>query len=71
VSVDAVIVVAALIGLVGFLRSLERLEARHFRAFICLAVVLVGFVVVLYWSGNHLGGLVGPKLRDLEMSSSP
>jgi len=70
-SVDAVIVVAALIGLVGFLRSLERLEARHFRAFICLAVVLAGFVVVLYWSGNHLGNLVGPALRNLEMSSSP
>jgi type III secretory pathway component EscS len=70
-SVDAVIVVAALIGLVGFLRSLERFESRHFRAFICLAVVLIGFAVVLYWSGNHLGTLVGPALRDLEMSSSP
>jgi hypothetical protein len=70
-SVDAVIVVAALIALVGFASSLERFEARHFRAFICLAVVLAGFVAVLYWSGSHLGGLVGPKLRDLEMSSSP
>ncbi len=70
-SVDAVIVVAALIGLVGFLRSLERFEARHFRASICLGVVLVGFVIVLYWSGNHLGNLVGPALRDLELSSSP
>jgi len=29
VSVDAVIVVAALIALVGFVRSLERFEARH------------------------------------------
>jgi type III secretory pathway component EscS len=71
VSVDAVIVVAALIGLVGFVRSLERFEARHFWAFVCLAVVLIGFVVVLYWSGNHLSDLVGPKLRDLESSSSP
>jgi hypothetical protein len=56
---------------VGFLRSLERFEARHFWAFICLAVALIGFGVVLYWSGNHLGNLVGPALRDLEMSSSP
>ena len=70
-SVDAVIVIAALIGLVGFARSLERFETRHFRAFVCLAVVLVGFVVLLYWSGNQLGGLVGPALRDLELSSSP
>jgi hypothetical protein len=66
-----VIVVAALIGLVGFLRTLERFEARHFWAFICLAMALVGFAAVLYWSGNHLGNLVGPKLHDLEMSSSP
>jgi len=33
-------------------------------------VVLIGFAIVLYWSGNHLGNLVGPKLRDLESSSS-
>jgi hypothetical protein len=71
VSVDAVIIVAALIGLVGFVRSLERFEARHFWAFICLALVLIGFGFVLYWSGNHLGNLVGPALHDLEMSSSP
>ena len=70
-SVDAVIVVAALMGLVGFLRSLERFESRHFWAFLCLAVVLIGFAIVLYWSGIHLGTLVGPKLHDLEVSSSP
>ena len=70
-SVDAVIVVAALMALVGFLRSLERFEARHFRAFLCLAVVLIGFAVVVYWSGSRLGTLVGPKLQDLEQSSSP
>jgi len=70
-SVDAVIVVAALISLVAFVRSLERFESRHFWAFICLASVLIGFAVVLYWSGIHLGGLVGPKLLDLEQASSP
>ena len=70
-SVDAVIVVAALIGLVGFFRSLESFESRHFWAFACLAVVLIGFGVVLYSSGNQLGSLVGPKLHDLELSSSP
>ena len=71
VSVDAVIIVAALIGLVAFARSLERLEARHFWAFIFLLVVLIGFGLVLFMSSNQLGDLVGPKLRELELSSSP
>jgi hypothetical protein len=70
-SVDAVIVVAALFGLLAFARSLKKFEARHFRAFIVLVVVLAGFGVVLYMAGNHLGNLVGPKLHDLEVSSSP
>ena len=70
-SVDAVTVVAALFGLVAFARSLEKFEARHFRAFIVLAIVLVGFGVVLYTAGNHLGNLVGPRLHDLEVASSP
>jgi ABC-type uncharacterized transport system fused permease/ATPase subunit len=71
VSVDAVIIVAALIGLVAFARSLERLEARHFWAFIFLLAVLIGFGLVLFMSSNQLGDLVGPKLRELELSSSP
>ena len=70
-SVDAVIVVAALFGLIAFARSLEKFESRHLRAFIVLLVVLAGFAVVLYTAGNHLGNLVGPTLHDLEVSSSP
>lgn len=71
VSVDAVIVVAALIGLVAFARSLERLESRHFWAFAFLLLLVAGFGFVVYLSGNQLGDLVGPKLRELELSSSP
>jgi hypothetical protein len=70
-SVDAVVVVTALFGLVAFARSLEKLEARHFRAFIVLAMVLAGFGVVLYLAGNHLGNVVGPELHNLEVASSP
>ena len=70
-SVDAVIVVSALFGLVAFARSLEKFEARHFRAFIALAILLTGFGVVLYVAGNHLGDVVGPKLQELEAASSP
>jgi hypothetical protein len=70
-SVDAVIVVAAVIALIGFARSLERLEARHFWSFISLIVALLSFGVVLYLAGIRLGHVVGPTLRDLELSSSP
>jgi hypothetical protein len=70
-SVDAVIVVAALFGLVAFARTLKHFEKRHFWAFLVLLVMLAGFGVVLYAAGTHLGNLVGPKLQNLEAASSP
>lgn len=70
-SVDAVIVVAALFGLVAFARSVKRFEARHFWAFIALTCVLLGFGITLYSTGSHLGNVYGPKLHELEVSSSP
>jgi len=70
-SIDAVIIVAAVIGLIAYMPSLEHLERRHFRAFTALLVALVGFVCVIFWTGGYIGNLYGPKLRDLELSSSP
>jgi hypothetical protein len=70
-SVDAVIVVAALFGLVAFARSLEKFEARHFWAFAVLLVVLIGFGIVIYTAGNRIGDVMGPTLHDLEAASSP
>jgi hypothetical protein len=70
-SVDAVIVVAALFGLVAFARTLKRFEARHFWAFVVLFLVLMGFGIVIYIAGNHLGNVMGPTLQNLESASSP
>jgi len=70
-SVDAVIVVAALIGLVAFGPSLKRLESHHFWGFVIVLVATVGFGFVIVAAGGYLGGLMGPTLRDLELSSSP
>ena len=70
-SVDAVIVVAALIGLVAFAPSLERLESRHFWGFFVLLLAVVSFGVVVVVAGGHVGNLVGPRLRELELNSSP
>lgn len=63
-SVDAVIIVAALIGLVAFAPSLKRLESRHFWGFLVLLLAVVGFGVVLLVAGGHIGHLVGPRLRS-------
>ncbi|HMA28385.1 MAG TPA: hypothetical protein VKS23_00850 [Thermoanaerobaculia bacterium] len=70
-SVDAVIVVAAALALVAFAPSLQRFEARHHWALVVFAVALVLFGLVLFDTGERIGSLVGPRLRELELSSSP
>lgn len=70
-SVDAVIVVAALFGLVSFGRNFRRFESRHFWAALWLVVALLGFAGAIYVAGLHLGGEMGPRLRELESASSP
>jgi hypothetical protein len=70
-SVDAVIVVAALMAFIGFVRSLERYEKRHCWVFSFIALAVVAFMAVLFIAGSQLGDVVGPKLRQLESLSSP
>ncbi|HZZ57680.1 MAG TPA: hypothetical protein VFE31_07600 [Opitutaceae bacterium] len=70
-SVDAVIVVAAAIAFIGYAKSLRRFEARHLRAFCVLAVLIAAFGWVVFAAGTRLGGAYGPRLRELEESSSP
>jgi predicted PurR-regulated permease PerM len=70
-SVDAVIVVAALIGLVAFAPPLKRLESRHFWGFAALVLAVVAFGVVVVLAGHHIGRVMGPALHALELNSSP
>ena len=70
-SIDAIIVVIAALSLMAFTRSIERLEARHFWTFVFLLLALVGFGFVVYVTGDQIGTLVGPRLRELELLSSP
>jgi hypothetical protein len=70
-SVDAVIVVASVIGLIAYTPSLERLEKKHFHAFVALLVALVAFVYVIFSTGNYIGNVYGARLEELERSSSP
>jgi hypothetical protein len=71
VSVDAVIVVGAVLTLVGFARTIKRFESHHLWSFIALALVLAVFGIILFTAGNRLGDVMGPKLQELEISSSP
>ena len=70
-SVDAVIVVSALFGLVAFARTLRRFEKRHFWATVIVLIALIGFATVIYTAGIRLGDIFGPALHDLEADSSP
>jgi hypothetical protein len=70
-SVDATIVVAGVFAFIAYARSIEHFEARHKRAFIALGVALLAFAYVLYDASERLSTVAGPRLRDLEMASSP
>ncbi len=70
-SVDAVIIVAAVLALCGYIRSMERFEVHHRWAAIALLVALGAFSWVVYSAGLRLGDVVGPRLLELEASSSP
>jgi glucose dehydrogenase len=70
-SVDAIVVVAALLALIAFARSIRTYESRHVKAFAALVVAVVIFTVVLYDASVRIGRLEGPRLRDLELASSP
>jgi len=68
-SVDAVIVIASLMGLCAYLKSIERLESRHRWAAVVLVLAVTGWVLVS--TGDRVGERYGPRLHELEESSSP
>ncbi len=70
-SLDATVVVAAALAFLAYARSIEKYEARHTVAFIALGVALLAFAVVLYYGSVYLGSVAGPRLRELELASSP
>jgi hypothetical protein len=70
-SVDAIIVVAAVLALIAFASAIRNFEARHLRAFIALSIAVVTFGVVLYDTSLKIGRIEGPRLEALELSSSP
>lgn len=70
-SIDATVVVAAVLALLAYARSIRRFEARHARAFIVLALAMLLFGAVLYDASMYLANVAGPRLHELELDSSP
>ena len=70
-SVDAIIIVAAVLGLVGFASAIRSFESRHVKASVAILIALIAFGVVLYDTSIQIGKLEGPRLEALELSSSP
>lgn len=70
-SMDAVVVIAALLAFIGFASAIRRFEARHIRAFLAIAIAVIAFGVVLYDVSLVIGRMEGPRLEALESASSP
>jgi hypothetical protein len=70
-SVDAIIIVAALLGLIGFATAIRTFGSRHISASIVILIAVIGFGIVLYDTSVKIGKVEGPRLEALELSSSP
>jgi hypothetical protein len=70
-SVDAIIVIAAVLGLIAFAAAMRNFESRHVKASIAILIALIAFGAVLYDTSVQIGRLEGPRLESLELSSSP
>jgi hypothetical protein len=70
-SVDATVVVAGLLAFIAYARSIRTFEARHLRAFVALGLAVALFGFVLYDVSMRIGNIEGPRLRELELASSP
>jgi len=70
-SIDAVVVIAAVLGLIAFATDLRRFEGRHIRASIAVLIALAIFGVAMYDASVKIGQVEGPKLEALEAASSP
>jgi hypothetical protein len=65
-SFDAVVVVAAILGLIAYAPSLRGFRPRHWAWAILLAAVVAGFAVMLAMSVRHYAFRVAPTLHEME-----
>jgi hypothetical protein len=70
-SIDATVVVAALLAFIAYATSIRNFQAKHLRAFLALSAAVLLFALVLYDASVRIGRVEGPRLRELEIDSSP
>jgi hypothetical protein len=70
-SIDAIVVIAAVLGLIAFAADIRRFESRHIRVSIVVLIAVALFGMVLYDASVKIGRIEGPRLEALEAASSP
>jgi hypothetical protein len=70
-SFDAVVVIAALLGLIASAPAVKRFRPRHWATAILLLIAVVAFGFLLAVSAKHAARRVGPVLQDLERAGPP
>lgn len=68
-SFDAIVVIAALLGLIAAAPSLKRFRPRHWTTAAITAVVLLIFAILLRNSLQYSRRVIGPKLHQIEANS--
>ena len=70
-SVDAVVVLAAVFGLIAYAPSLRQFRPRHWWSTGVAALAVLVFFLMLAESFRHAGRILGPKLKQIESASPP
>jgi hypothetical protein len=70
-SVDAVGVVAALLGLIAYAPSLKNFRPRHWGSAVILAAAMAVFSILLADSFQYAHRIIGPRLYQIESGSPP
>lgn len=67
-SFDAVVVIAAILGLISAAPALGKFRSLHWLTALVLVLVLGGFAFALMEGAKHLGKKLGPSFTQLELS---
>lgn len=67
-SFDAVVVVAAILGLIGFAPAIGRLRPRHWATGILLGIAVIAFAYGLVVSFRYAGRRIAPEIRRIEQT---
>lgn len=68
-SVDAMGVVAALLGLVAYAPSIKKFRPRHWGSAFVLVATLIVFSILLTESFRYAHRVIGPRLYEMEANS--